>query len=422
MKANFLNFIIPISILVFIILGISPGMTSASNWHSYFEHSSVSSAIGNTTKEIQANGTLSDKISDLKVNVTKINKWISSHTNSAYGNSASGNSGTDNSGTGNSNNVSSYNSNSSEDISSDINSYNTNSSNIKSSIENFSDLNINDVDSNNLSSSTVNSSVVNSSISSTVDSSTNSSPVESRKSGSSSSSSRNSGKGLFYREPATNVVAQELATRSIVSGKHIRYDFTKNNTCIMYVEFDAVRTFMKTTTTVEELKNKSIFVSKSPVGRIYKYVNIWVGNNGAGLPTSIANGRIGFRVEKSWINNNNINESQITLMWYNKSWEPLYTEKVREDSNYAYFESKASGFSSFAITEFTGDIDANTSQIGAKLQNTTGSLIEVGDAFKNRSANNNTAQEARNTAKILMTISLPVFMILVGYLVVKKKI
>ena len=188
----------------------------------------------------------------------------------------------------------------------------------------------------------------------------------------------------------------------------------------MYIEYNAERTFLKTTTTVEELKNKSTFVKDRSSGLVYKYVNIWVGDNGGGLPTSLANGVIGFRVEKSWINNNSINESLITLQRYNTSLEPLYTKKVGEDNNYSYFTSTAPGFSFFAIT-YMGEADKNVTQIEAKLQNPIESLVDTGDAL-NGSGNNSRAENATGVAKVLMAIALPIFLILVGYLVLKKKI
>ena len=245
-------------------------------------------------------------------------------------------------------------------------------------------------------------------------------------SGSSSSFSL-SGMGMLYREPASNVAAKELVTRNVVNGNHIRYDFQENSTCIIYIEYDAERTFLKTTTTVEELKNKSTLVSKRAPGRLYKYVNIWVGDKGGGLPTSLKNGSIGFKVEKAWISNStaNINESFVTLQWYNKSntsWEPLYTEKTGEDNNYMYFKSTTPGFSSFAITKYTGELEKNGTQVGAKLQDTLTGLGGAGKVGLNGSANNSKAQEARSAAKILMAISLPLFLIFVGYLVIKKKI
>ncbi len=249
-----------------------------------------------------------------------------------------------------------------------------------------------------------------------------SSSSSSGKSGSSSGKFkfRFSGMGSsFSKEPAKNVASKELATRNVMSGNHIRYDFLQNSTCIMYIEYDAVRTFLKTTTTVEELKGKSTFVPELPFGRTYKFINIWVGGKVEGLPSSLENGSIGFKVEKSWIKNNNVNESLVTLQRYNKSWEQLSTEKVGEDNNYAYFTSKTPGFFFFAIT-YTGEEDENGTQIGAKLQDTLGKPGS-GNA-SNKSGNESKAQEARGAAKILMAIFLPLFLIFVGYLVVKKKI
>ena len=132
---------------------------------------------------------------------------------------------------------------------------------------------------------------------------------------------------MLSREPASNVAAKEIATRNVMNGNHIKYDFLKNSTCILYIEYDAERTFMKTTTTVEELKNRSTFVPNDAPGRIYKYVNIWVGDKGAGLPASLINGLVGFKVEKAWIKNNNVNESLIALQWYNNSIGSLSTLK-----------------------------------------------------------------------------------------------
>ncbi|WP_269852171.1 PGF-pre-PGF domain-containing protein [Methanosarcina horonobensis] len=179
-----------------------------------------------------------------------------------------------------------------------------------------------------------------------------------------------------------------------------------NVTCITCVEYDAKRTFRRTTAIVEVLKGKSILVSQLPAGRIYKHVNIWIGENAAGLPTSLKNGLVGFKVEKEWIENNNVNESLITLQRYNKGWKSLDTEKVGEDDNYVYFESKTPGYSFFAITEY--DAEGNETQ----LQKTLRSLGEQ----------NGIVKEPMEVAKVLIAFSLPLFALLVGYAVLKKKI
>jgi len=163
--------------------------------------------------------------------------------------------------------------------------------------------------------------------------------------------------GIDAIEPATNIYAKELAIRNVMGGCPVIFDFVENATCITDIEFDPMRTFRKTTTTAQVLKDISVFVPELPTGKIYQHINIWVGCKGAGLPTSLKNGLVGFKVEKAWIKDNNVNESLITLQWYNKSWVPLYTKKVGEDNNYVYFKSKTPGFSSFAITENTGEVN-----------------------------------------------------------------
>jgi len=159
--------------------------------------------------------------------------------------------------------------------------------------------------------------------------------------------------GIDAIEPATNIYAKELAIRNVMCGYPVRFDFVENATCITDIEFDPMRTFRKTTTTAQILKDISVFVPEPPTGKIYQHINIWVGCKGAGLK----NGLVGFKVEKAWIKDNNVNESLITLQWYNKSWEPLDTKKVGEDNNYVYFKSKTPGFSCFAITENTGKVN-----------------------------------------------------------------
>ena len=157
--------------------------------------------------------------------------------------------------------------------------------------------------------------------------------------------------GIDVIEPASNIYAKELVIRNVMGGYPARFDFVENTTCITDIEFDPLMTFRKTITTAEVLKGISVFVQEPPTGRIYQYTDIFVGDKEAGLPTHLKNGLVGFKVEKSWIKDNNVNESLVTLQWYNNSWEPLYTEKVGEDNNYVYFESKTPGFSFFVITE-----------------------------------------------------------------------
>jgi PGF-pre-PGF domain-containing protein len=220
-------------------------------------------------------------------------------------------------------------------------------------------------------------------------------------------------------EPASNVAVKELATRHVISGYPIRFDFVENVTCVTYIGFDPKKTFRKTTTVVEELKGNSTLVPTLPPGKVYKYMNIWVGEKGAGLPTSLKNGYVQFKVQKAWIEKNNISDSLITLQWYDKEWKPLYTEKVGEDENYIYFKSKVTGFSFFAITEYAD----GKAQLEGKVHNTLINLKSEGELVLGGNAGKSSIiKNPEGKAKALLVISLPMFMIGVGYAIWKKKI
>ncbi len=167
----------------------------------------------------------------------------------------------------------------------------------------------------------------------------------------SSSGSSGGGGGGGSPEPASNVEIKELSQQFVTNGNRIRFAFTQEVTPVVYVEFDARRSFGKTTTIIEELKGKSFLTPAEPDGDVYKHLNIWVGNGGVATPVNIDNPVIGFRVEKAWLEINDISESSIKLWRYNDNvWNLLPPEKVNEDDEYVYFEAETPGFSPFAIT------------------------------------------------------------------------
>jgi PGF-pre-PGF domain-containing protein len=174
-------------------------------------------------------------------------------------------------------------------------------------------------------------------------------------SGSSSSSSKSSSSGGGGSpEPARNVQVKELSQAFITSGKPIKFDFTRNATCVVYIGFDSKRTFGKSTTIVEQLKGKSNLVSELPSGKIYKLFNVWVGNGGVATSKNIENPVVCFKVEKSWIKDKKIDPVSIALNRYNdKKWERFPVSLSGEDNKFLYFTAETSGFCSFAITGTT---------------------------------------------------------------------
>ncbi|MCC4769884.1 PGF-pre-PGF domain-containing protein [Methanosarcina sp. DH2] len=168
---------------------------------------------------------------------------------------------------------------------------------------------------------------------------------------SSGGSSSGGGGGGGSPEPARNVETKELSQVFITNGKAVKFDFTKNATCVVYIGFDAIKNVGKTTTIVEQLKNKSALVSELPSGEVYKSFNVWVGNSGYATSKNIENPVICFKVEKAWLQDQKIDKSSITLNRYsNKTWEQLPVSLSGEDDKFLYFETEVKGFSSFAIT------------------------------------------------------------------------
>ena len=167
----------------------------------------------------------------------------------------------------------------------------------------------------------------------------------------SSSGSSGGGGAGGSPEPAKNVQVKEISQAFITSGKSVKFDFTKNATCVVYASFDAKKTVGKTTTIAEQLKGKSSLVSGLPSGEVYKYFNVWVGTGGFATSKNIENPVVCFKVEKSWLQDKNIDQASITLSRYSdKKWSQLPVKLLCEDNKYLYFTAETPEFSFFAIT------------------------------------------------------------------------
>ena len=164
-------------------------------------------------------------------------------------------------------------------------------------------------------------------------------------------SSRGGGGGGGSPEPARNVEVKELSQVRVVSGNPVKFDFPKNATCVAYVSFDAKKTAGKTTTIAEQLKAKSTLTSNLSSDEVYKYFNLWVGNAGFVTEKNIENPVVCFKVEKSWLEDKNIDQNSITLNRYSdKKWSELPVKLLKEDSKYLYFTADTPGFTHFAVT------------------------------------------------------------------------
>jgi PGF-pre-PGF domain-containing protein len=141
-------------------------------------------------------------------------------------------------------------------------------------------------------------------------------------------------------ESQSNVESKEISQMYITSGNSVKFDFPQKATPVVDLSFDSKKTAGKTTTIAEVLKGESTLVSGLPSGKVYKYLNIWVGDSGFATPSNIENALVSFKVEKSWIEDQKIDKSLITLNRYiDNTWNPLPTNLSSEDDNYRLYQN-----------------------------------------------------------------------------------
>ena len=166
-----------------------------------------------------------------------------------------------------------------------------------------------------------------------------------------SSSGGGSSGGGTSGEAFENILISETQRKYVVKDSNISYNFHLDGNVVRYINFTGLTNSGTIASKVEILNNTSTLVDSTPPDKVYKNLNIWVGNLGWANPENIASPTINFFVEKSWVTENNIDNSTIRLNRYNDGeWNPLDTEKMREDEDYLYFEAQTPEFSSFAIT------------------------------------------------------------------------
>lgn len=81
-------------------------------------------------------------------------------------------------------------------------------------------------------------------------------------------------------------------------------------------------------------------------GSVYNYVKIDKTNLN---DSSISAAYIKFKVPKSWLTNNSIVSSTVSLYRFTTQWDKLTTVKLSEDSTYVYYRAETPGFSYFAV-------------------------------------------------------------------------
>ena len=159
------------------------------------------------------------------------------------------------------------------------------------------------------------------------------------------------GGGGTSGEDFKNILVSETEREYVNKDSKVSYSFDMEGNIIRYINFTGKTSSGRIAAKIDTLKNTSTLVDHAPPGKVFKNMGIYVGNLGWASPNNIVNPTISFYVDKSWVNENKIDKSTITLNRYSGAkWDPLETDLIDEDQDFLFFKSKTPGFSQFAVT------------------------------------------------------------------------
>ena len=122
------------------------------------------------------------------------------------------------------------------------------------------------------------------------------------------------------------------------------------NIAVTVLDLSVLDTVENVRIIVRELVDRPAEIAIAAPGTIYRYLEITEENI---TDNDISSVTITFKVEKTWIEGENIDEDTITLERYNAEngeWVSLPTVKVDEDATYVYFSVTSPRLSYFAIS------------------------------------------------------------------------
>ncbi len=151
-------------------------------------------------------------------------------------------------------------------------------------------------------------------------------------------------------EEFENIDFKDYVLKSVVKDTDTVFAFYGKNNSIVSVSITSVLNAGQVKSVVEVLKDTSSQVDSRAPGQVYKNMNILLDDKKL-TEATINNAKVEFKVDKKWLDDNEVDVSTITLCRYSDdSWEQLPTEIKDDDDSYFYFTSTTPGFSSFAIS------------------------------------------------------------------------
>jgi PGF-pre-PGF domain-containing protein len=164
--------------------------------------------------------------------------------------------------------------------------------------------------------------------------------------------------GLFVVTPTTTSVVKEEVLPGMIQtfseiqpGKTNTMKISGEGVSLTELNLDVYSKLKNVKIVVSKLTGKPISTMQDPPGNLYQYLKIEKTNI---KDEDLKKVVIKFKVDKSWINNNKIDESTISLNRYqNNVWMRLSTAKTDADNEFVYYETYTTGLSFFAITGST---------------------------------------------------------------------
>jgi len=163
--------------------------------------------------------------------------------------------------------------------------------------------------------------------------------------GGSGGGSGSSVSGQFSQQTWTSINTGETATLRVGNG----------GVGIIDVSFQVAKTTYGATIKVEKVDTLPATVS-AYTGKVYKNIKIYEANLEKNIKGTAT---INFKVEKTWLDQNKLDKSSVSMLrWKDSQWNELPTTVGEDDGKYIHYTSQTPGFSYFVIGQRSGAVAA----------------------------------------------------------------
>lgn len=146
------------------------------------------------------------------------------------------------------------------------------------------------------------------------------------------------------------IVKKDLG--DIATGVTVSVESDKDEISIKSLEFETTGNYENVNYTIKKLDDKPADILEEPMenSTVYEYLDIKLTTNEIYMhEEEFEYIKFQFKVEKTWIENNNIDKESITLIRFNNGWYPLPTSFLFEDELFLYFEAESPGLSIYTV-------------------------------------------------------------------------